>query len=245
MCACAACSTRAALARPCAGRMAAAQRSLALTLSAGARCARNTCPPPAPPPPPRDAHAAVALVLCLNIGVDPPDVIKISPCARLECWVDPLSMQPAKALETIGAPCCAAAWRALYCAAAWRAGVRLGEASPAPCVWGPSLPPSAPHSASPTVCALALCHTHSQHTHTHTHTQHAHTHTLATRTHARRTNTHRRQEPAGAVRALAAARQVQDAPRPHAGRREEAVRDLQEGRKGEGVCVCVIVCVCV
>lgn len=26
-------------------------------------------------------------------GVDPPDVIKISPCARLECWVDPLSMQ--------------------------------------------------------------------------------------------------------------------------------------------------------
>jgi hypothetical protein len=46
--------------------------------------------------------AAVALVLCLNIGVDPPDVIKISPCARLECWVDPLSMQPAKALETIG-----------------------------------------------------------------------------------------------------------------------------------------------
>ena len=29
----------------------------------------------------------VALVLCLNIGVDPPDVIKISPCARLECWI--------------------------------------------------------------------------------------------------------------------------------------------------------------
>ena len=45
---------------------------------------------------------AVALVLCLNIGVDPPDVVKVSPCARLECWVDPLSMQPAKALETIG-----------------------------------------------------------------------------------------------------------------------------------------------
>lgn len=45
---------------------------------------------------------AVALVLCLNIGVDPPDVIKISPCARLECWVDPLSMQPPKALDTIG-----------------------------------------------------------------------------------------------------------------------------------------------
>lgn len=45
---------------------------------------------------------AVALVLCLNIGVDPPDVVKISPCARLECWVDPMSMQPAKALEAIG-----------------------------------------------------------------------------------------------------------------------------------------------
>lgn len=29
----------------------------------------------------------VALVLCLNISVDPPDVIKISPCARLECWI--------------------------------------------------------------------------------------------------------------------------------------------------------------
>jgi Raptor N-terminal CASPase like domain len=29
------------------------------------------------------------LVLCLNIGIDPPDVIKPSACARLECWVDP------------------------------------------------------------------------------------------------------------------------------------------------------------
>jgi regulator-associated protein of mTOR len=27
------------------------------------------------------------LVLCLNVGVDPPDVIKISPCARMECWI--------------------------------------------------------------------------------------------------------------------------------------------------------------
>lgn len=45
---------------------------------------------------------AVALVVCLNIGVDPPDVIKISPCARIECWVDPLSMQAPKALDTIG-----------------------------------------------------------------------------------------------------------------------------------------------
>ncbi|KAJ4969879.1 hypothetical protein NE237_002978 [Protea cynaroides] len=44
----------------------------------------------------------VALVLCLNISVDPPDVIKISPCARMECWTDPFSMAAPKALETIG-----------------------------------------------------------------------------------------------------------------------------------------------
>ncbi|MGH0160456.1 UNVERIFIED_CONTAM: hypothetical protein FKN15_039343 [Acipenser sinensis] len=46
---------------------------------------------------------SVALVLCLNVGVDPPDVVKTSPCARLECWIDPLSMSPQKALESIGA----------------------------------------------------------------------------------------------------------------------------------------------
>ncbi|XP_057473972.1 regulatory-associated protein of TOR 1-like isoform X2 [Actinidia eriantha] len=44
----------------------------------------------------------VALVLCLNISVDPPDVIKISPCARMECWIDPTTMATQKALETIG-----------------------------------------------------------------------------------------------------------------------------------------------
>ncbi|BBN00072.1 regulatory associated protein of mTOR [Marchantia polymorpha subsp. ruderalis] len=44
----------------------------------------------------------VALVLCLNIGVDPPDVIKISPCARMECWIDPSSMLPLKAIDAIG-----------------------------------------------------------------------------------------------------------------------------------------------
>ncbi|KAG5552851.1 hypothetical protein RHGRI_010830 [Rhododendron griersonianum] len=44
----------------------------------------------------------VALVLCLNISVSPPDVIKISPCAKMECWIDPFSMAPRKALETIG-----------------------------------------------------------------------------------------------------------------------------------------------
>ncbi|XP_026286315.1 regulatory-associated protein of mTOR isoform X3 [Frankliniella occidentalis] len=46
---------------------------------------------------------SVALVLCLNVGVDPPDIVKTQPCARLECWIDPSSFSPAKALETIGA----------------------------------------------------------------------------------------------------------------------------------------------
>ncbi|CAH0563709.1 unnamed protein product [Brassicogethes aeneus] len=45
---------------------------------------------------------SVALVLCLNVGVDPPDVVKTQPCARLECWIDPLSMSPQKALDMIG-----------------------------------------------------------------------------------------------------------------------------------------------
>lgn len=29
---------------------------------------------------------SVALVLCLNVGVDPPDLVKTDPCARTECW---------------------------------------------------------------------------------------------------------------------------------------------------------------
>ena len=32
---------------------------------------------------------SAALAICLNIGVDPPDVIKTNPTAKLECWVDP------------------------------------------------------------------------------------------------------------------------------------------------------------
>ena len=43
-----------------------------------------------------------ALVLCLNIDVDPPDIIKTNPCAVLECWVDPHTMPSHKALEAIG-----------------------------------------------------------------------------------------------------------------------------------------------
>lgn len=28
-----------------------------------------------------------ALIMCLNIGVDPPDVVKTSQCSKLECWI--------------------------------------------------------------------------------------------------------------------------------------------------------------
>lgn len=45
---------------------------------------------------------SVALVLCLNIGVDPPDVVKIEPCSRLECWFDPSSVAAQKSIEVIG-----------------------------------------------------------------------------------------------------------------------------------------------
>ena len=45
-----------------------------------------------------------ALMLCLNIGVDPPDVVKTNPTATLECWIDPTSPSSAstKVMETIG-----------------------------------------------------------------------------------------------------------------------------------------------
>lgn len=51
----------------------------------------------------RQKTVAAALLLCLNLGVDPPDVTKTQPCARLEAWVDPLSFQDSKkAIEQIG-----------------------------------------------------------------------------------------------------------------------------------------------
>ena len=34
--------------------------------------------------------------------MDPPDVMKTNPCARNECWIDPLSRSPQKAMEQIG-----------------------------------------------------------------------------------------------------------------------------------------------
>ncbi|RXG72595.1 Regulatory-associated protein of mTOR [Armadillidium vulgare] len=45
---------------------------------------------------------SVALVLCLNLPVDPPDVVKLQPCARMEAWVDPQVMPPRNAIEAIG-----------------------------------------------------------------------------------------------------------------------------------------------
>jgi regulator-associated protein of mTOR len=45
--------------------------------------------------------AGVALVVCLNIGIDPPDVVKPNPCARKECWFDPVGPKQ-KGLEFIG-----------------------------------------------------------------------------------------------------------------------------------------------
>ena len=45
---------------------------------------------------------SVALVICLNVGVDPPDVTKTQPCARTECWIDPQTLNPQRAIEAIG-----------------------------------------------------------------------------------------------------------------------------------------------
>ncbi|KAI8374753.1 raptor N-terminal caspase like domain-containing protein [Radiomyces spectabilis] len=42
------------------------------------------------------------LVVCLRIGTDPPDIVKTSPCAELECWIDPFALVPTKSLEAIG-----------------------------------------------------------------------------------------------------------------------------------------------
>ena len=44
----------------------------------------------------------VGLVMALNVGTDPPDIIKPHPCAKLQCWMDPSSVTRAKAKEKIG-----------------------------------------------------------------------------------------------------------------------------------------------
>jgi regulator-associated protein of mTOR len=47
-----------------------------------------------------------AIVVCLNLDVDPPDVVKTQPCAVLEGWIDPRKLGSAKALEAIGKNLC-------------------------------------------------------------------------------------------------------------------------------------------
>lgn len=46
--------------------------------------------------------AGVALVVCLNIGTDPPDVVKPTNCARMESWIEPHNNAKQKSLELIG-----------------------------------------------------------------------------------------------------------------------------------------------
>ena len=47
---------------------------------------------------------SAALAICLNIGVDPPDVVKTNPTAELECWtnITSLTTQNTKIMELIG-----------------------------------------------------------------------------------------------------------------------------------------------
>lgn len=51
----------------------------------------------------RQKTVSAAIVLCLNIGVDPPDVVKTHPCAKTEAWIDPVTFNDTKkAIEAIG-----------------------------------------------------------------------------------------------------------------------------------------------
>ena len=51
----------------------------------------------------RTRTVAVGLVMCLNIGTDPPDAERVPPCARDECWIDPGALPAQRALDAIGA----------------------------------------------------------------------------------------------------------------------------------------------
>ena len=61
-----------------------------------------------PPDKWRESHkqktVSAALVLCLNIGVDPPDIVKTNPTATMECWTDPTNTTQSntKLMEIIG-----------------------------------------------------------------------------------------------------------------------------------------------
>ncbi len=71
-------------------------------------------PPPRPPLGPQEYDgdswmasdrrrtARGVLALSLNIGVDPPDVVKRDPCAFLECWQDPFAADADKSVQQVG-----------------------------------------------------------------------------------------------------------------------------------------------
>ena len=52
----------------------------------------------------RTKTVSAALLVCLNLGVDPPDIVKTNPSASTECWVDVIntSMPNVKIMEAIG-----------------------------------------------------------------------------------------------------------------------------------------------
>ena len=50
----------------------------------------------------RAKTVGAALISCLNIGFDPPDVVRPEPCARLECWIDPTSVSRRQGRKIIG-----------------------------------------------------------------------------------------------------------------------------------------------
>lgn len=51
----------------------------------------------------RQKTISAVLVLCLNLGVDPPDIMKTYPCAKMEAWCDPVQFPDTKkAIEAIG-----------------------------------------------------------------------------------------------------------------------------------------------
>ncbi len=52
----------------------------------------------------RQKTVSAALVLCLNIGVDPPDIVKTNPTATMECWTDTIGQTTtnSKLMEIIG-----------------------------------------------------------------------------------------------------------------------------------------------
>lgn len=51
----------------------------------------------------RQKTISAVLVLCLNLGVDPPDIVKPYPCAKLEAWCDPSQFTDTKkAIEMMG-----------------------------------------------------------------------------------------------------------------------------------------------